>query len=183
MEWLFFSLSVLFALFGVVCLLLVVAGLPGTWLLLGVAVVIELLDGPVLGRGGPGAVTTFGRNLLLVSAVVAATGEAIEFVSKAAGARLGGSTRRGMWGALAGGLLGAILATGAIPIPLLGTILGAIAGTFLGAWIGETTGIEARSREQTLRAALAAVLGHLGGMLAKLAAGAVVWALLVRALF
>ena len=183
MEWLPFSLNVLFAAFGLACLLLVVVGLPGNWLLLGVAVLVELVDGWVLRREGPGAVSTFGWNTLLLSAGLAAIGEAIEFVSSAAGARLGGSTRRGVWGALAGGLLGAILFTGMLPIPLVGTLFGALAGTFLGAWIGEVSGPDARSRTDTLRAAWAAVFGHVAGILAKLAVGAVVWVLLLRALF
>jgi uncharacterized protein YqgC (DUF456 family) len=160
---------------------MVAVGLPGTWLLLAAAAVIELVDGLVLGRGGPGAVSTFGTEVLLICLGVAALGEVVEFASGVAGARLGGSTRRGMWGALLGGLLGAIALTPVVPIPLLGTLLGALAGTFVGAWVGEATGPQMRRRRETLRAALAAVIGRLAGILAKLAAGVAVWTLLVRA--
>jgi uncharacterized protein YqgC (DUF456 family) len=181
MDWLFTALGILFALFGLACLLLVAVGLPGTWLLLGVAVLVELVDGPVLGRGGPGAVSSFGWGVVLAGSALAALGEGLEFVSGAAGAKLGGSTRRGIWGALLGGLAGAIVFTPIIPVPLVGTLLGALVGTFLGAWIGEATGPVARGHRDTLRAALAAVFGRLAGLLAKLAVGATAWVLLVRA--
>lgn len=181
MSWLSLLLAIVFALFGLACLLLVAVGLPGTWLLLAVAAAVELLDGRVLGRGGAGAVVTFGWRLLLASTALAAAGEGLEFASGAAGAKLGGSSRRGTWGALVGGLVGAIALTPVVPVPLVGTLLGALVGTFLGAWIGEATGPVARRHRDTLRAAVAAVVGRLGGLLAKLAVGATVWVLLVRA--
>jgi uncharacterized protein YqgC (DUF456 family) len=179
---LLWTLVVLFAVFGVVCLLLVVVGLPGTWVLLAGAVGLELLDGPLLLRGGPGVVSTFGWRLLLVAAGLALVGEVVEFLAGAAGTKLGGGTRRGMWGALAGGLLGAVVLTPALPVPLLGTLVGALAGTFAGAFIAEVTGPEARAHRHTVRAALAAVAGRLAGTVGKLAAGVVLWLLLVRAL-
>lgn len=179
---LLWSLVALFSLFGAACLLLVVAGLPGTWLLVGVAVGIELLDGPLLGRGGPEAVVSFGWRPVSIAVGLGLLGEAIEFMAGAAGARLGGGTRRGMWGALAGGLVGAIVLTPVLPVPVLGTLAGALIGTFVGAFVAEATGPDARAHAHTARAALAAVMGRLAGTLGKLAAGVAVWILLVRAL-
>lgn len=179
---LLWALAALFALVGVACLLLVVIGLPGTWLLLGTAVGVELLDGPVLVRGGPGAVSTFGWPLLFAGAALGALGELVEFLAGVAGARLGGGTRRGMWGALAGGLIGAVALTPLLPIPLVGSLAGALIGTFAGAFLAEATGLEAHGHHHTARAALAAVMGRLAGTLGKLAAGVVVLILFVRAL-
>lgn len=181
MEWLIWGFAILFALFGLACVVMVALGLPGTWVLLGLALVIELVDGAVLGRGDPLAVSTFGWRLLAGSTTLALIGEGIEFASGAAGARLGGGTRRGMWGALLGGIAGAIAFTVALPMPVIGTLLGALVGTFLGAWIGERSVSPRRAHAATNRAAMAAVVGHLGGLLGKLIVAVVVWILLVRA--
>jgi len=48
-DWLALGFSLLFGLFGLACLVLVIPGLPGTWVLLVVAVGVELLDAPVTG--------------------------------------------------------------------------------------------------------------------------------------
>jgi hypothetical protein len=176
-----YVLAAAFAAAGLGCLLLVVVGLPGTWALLALAAGLELVDHRLL--PGDALVTTFGWGLLGGCAALAGAGEVIEAVAGAAGTKLGGGTRRGMLGAFAGGILGAILFTPLVPIPVLGTLLGAMAGAFAGAFVGEATSPELRSRRDRLRAATGAAAGKLGGTLAKLAIGAVMWVLLVRAAF
>jgi uncharacterized protein YqgC (DUF456 family) len=176
MGWLAYLLAAVFALLGLASLVLVVLGLPGNWLLVALAVGLELLD---LHLGA----ARIGWPLLVGCTVLAAAGEGIEAVAGAAGARLGGGTRRAMWGAFFGGFVGAIVATPLVPIPVLGTLLGAMAGAFLGAFIGEATAPELRGRRDQLRAAAGAALGKLGGTLSKLAIGLVMWVLLVRAAF
>lgn len=180
MDALGIALAVLFALFGLACLLLALAGLPGTWVLLAVAVLVELLDAFVVRT--PGAVS-FGWGLLALCTALALAGEGLEAVAGAAGARLGGGTRRGMLGALIGGIVGAIAFTPLLPVPVLGTLVGALVGTFVGAWVGEATARERRPHRDTARAALAAVVGSLAGRLGKVAFGVAVWVLLVRAAF
>lgn len=178
MEWVAYAIVALFALLGLACLLLLVLGLPGVWALLAIAFGVELVDAYLL----PGDVAvTFGWPLLAGCAVLALVGEGIEALAGVAGTRYGGGTRRGMVGAFVGGLVGALFLTGLVPIPVLGTLVGAMLGAFLGAWVGEATGAEARGREHNLRAALGAAAGKLGGTIAKLAIGVVVWVLLVRA--
>lgn len=178
MEWAAYAYAFVFALLGLGCLFLVVLGLPGTWAMLAIALLFELGDGVAL--PGPERVT-FGWTLLAICAGLALVGEAVETVAGVAGARFGGGTRRGMVGAFFGGLAGALFLTGLVPIPVLGTLLGAMLGAFLGAWIGEATAPEARGREHNLRAALGAAAGRLGGTIAKLAIGVVMWVLLLRA--
>ncbi len=173
--------GLVFGLLGLILVALVAVGLPGTWLLIGTAALVELLDGLVLGSGDAGAVVTFGWPLLLGTTGLAAFGEVLEFFSGAAGARFGGGTRRGFWGALIGGIAGAVLLTVGLPIPVVGALIGALVGTFVGAWLGEATSPRPRSREETIRAAGAAVAGHVGGLLGKLGVGILVWILLVRA--
>jgi hypothetical protein len=178
MEWLAYVLAALFALLGLACLLLVAIGLPGTWGLLALAFVLELADSALL----PGEhVVTFGWDLLAICAGLALVGEGIEAVAGVAGTRYGGGTRRGMVGAFVGGIAGAIFLTPIVPVPVLGTLLGGMLGAFLGAFVGEATGPEARGRDHNLRAAFGAAVGKLGGTVAKLAIGVVMWVLLVLA--
>src|SRR3990172_714530 len=99
--WLPYALAAAFALAGLGALLLVVVGLPGTWVLLALAVALEWLDVWLL----PGqAIVTFGWSLVGGCALLATVGEAIEGVAGAAGTKLGGGTRRGMIGAFVGGI-------------------------------------------------------------------------------
>jgi hypothetical protein len=44
LEQLPIGIGALFSAFGVLCILLVVVGLPGTWILIATAVLIDLLD-------------------------------------------------------------------------------------------------------------------------------------------
>lgn len=179
MDWIAWGLLVLFAGLGLFCLLLVVVGLPGTWALLAIAFGFELVDALLLPGSGP--VVTFGWGLLATCGGLAVVGEVIEAIAGAAGTKFGGGTRRGMVGAFVGGIAGAIFLTPVFPIPVVGTLFGAMLGAFLGAFLAEATGPEARGREHNLRAAFGAAVGKLGGTIAKLAIGVVMWLLLVRA--
>ena len=159
--------------------MLVVAGLPGTWMMLIVAVVAELVDEAWL---GPDA-TTFGWGWIVACAALALLGEGVELLGGMVGAKSAGSSRRGIVGAFAGGLVGALIGTFVLPVPLLGTLLGALIGTFLGALVGETTGEQARSHREALGPALAATVGRVFGTLAKTLVSLVVWITLSVAAF
>jgi uncharacterized protein YqgC (DUF456 family) len=180
MEWIAITVAVLFTLLGLACLLAVLLSLPGTWILLGLAVIVELADGTYLPGEEP---VTFGWLLLGICTGLAVLGEVIETGAGAAGAKLGGATRRGVIGAIVGGIAGAILFTPLIPIPVVGTLLGALIGTFLGAFLGEVTSERQRHPNETLQAALAAAVGRLAGTLGKLGVGIVIWILLTFAAF
>ena len=86
-------------------------------------------------------------------------------------------------GAIVGGLVGAIVCTPLLPIPVEGTLIGALLGTFIGAWIGEAGAIRADDPAATFKAASGAALGRLAGTLGKLLVAVVVWVLLVVAAF
>jgi uncharacterized protein len=177
MDWIHALVVLAFAIAGGACLLAIPIGLPGTWVLLALAALVELGDG-VLVRGAAEPVT-FGWRAIGVGAGLAAVGEALEAAAGMLGAKWGGATRRGMVGAFLGGVAGAIVASPLIPIPLVGTLIGALLGTFGGALWAEWTAVRRRSPEESLRAAGAAVLGRLAGTVGKLAFGVAVWALLV----
>ena len=172
MEWIAYLVAALFFLVGVGCLFLVVLQLPGGWLLLGVALAIEYCDRWYLPVESP---QTFAWWLLGASLVLLTVGEVIEFTAGMMGAKRGGASRRGAWGALIGGIVGAF-----VFLPLfiftgpLAPLPGAILGTFVGAVIGEM------SREQatvggSMRPAWGATLGRVVGTVSKLAIAIGVW--------
>lgn len=163
--------ALLFTLAGVVCLGLVVAGIPGGWILVGVAALMELLDAAWL---GPDA-TSFGWGWIAFGALVLGIGEIIEFASGLAGAKAGGASRKGMLGAVAGGFLGAILGTFLLPIPVIGTLVGAFGGTFLGALVAEMSGAEGRTARASMKPALAATAARALGLAAKIGLTVFVW--------
>lgn len=136
MEWLVYLVAVLFSLLGLASLGLVALSLPGTWITLVLALVIELVDGYYMEGEDP---TTFGWWLLGVCLVLALIGEALEFAAGAVGTKFGGGTKRGMIGAVIGGIAGAIVLTPLLPIPVVGTLVGALVGTFAGAYFAEKT--------------------------------------------
>jgi uncharacterized protein len=183
----------LFTFVGGLCVLAIVGGLPGTWMLLAVAVLIELFDAHWLPVGANPS--TFGWGILLGATALAALGEGLEVLSGMLGVKAGGGTKRGMWGSILGGLAGALGGTLILPIPVLGTIVGALLGTFLGALWGEMTSKEAplsadgselpqkRSARDAMKPALAATVSRALGTVAKTGIGATVWIVLSVAAF
>ena len=167
MEFLQILLVIAFTLLGVLCLILGLVGLPGNWLLLGLAIGMHFLSDGSIGWG-----------LLAGVLALALAGEALETWASVAGLSAGGGSRRGMWGAIFGGLVGGILLTGLVPIPILGTLVGAAAGAFLGALLGELTGAQARATGASLKAATGAAVGRVAGSLGKTVLGVVIWTLL-----
>ena len=155
MQVLALFLSLLFSILGLGCLVLVILGLPGTWLMIALAVGIELLDTAWLVAGHA---TSFGWWPISAAIVLAIVGEVVETWTAAAGLSAGGGSRRGMWGAIIGGMVGGLLLTGLIPIPLVGTIVGAAAGAFLGALVAELTGLARADAASSLKAATGAAI-------------------------
>ncbi len=168
-----------FASFGLLCVLLVVAGLPGTWVLIAAAILIDCLDWMWL---PPGAPLTFHPLTLIAAILVGLVGEALEFALAAAGAKRFGASRRGMIGAVIGGVAGALAGTALIWIPIVGTFIGALAGTAAGAIIGETSDGKKTMREAA-QPAIGAVIGRVLGTLAKLPVAVIVLAILAVAVF
>ena len=180
MEWTGYLLALLFAGVSLALVASVLLGLPGTWLMLGLAVAVEVWDHFFHTAADP---VTFGWPTLIAAGVLAGIGELLEAGAGAAGTKLGGGSSRGMLGAIVGGLIGAIVCTPLIPIPVLGTLIGALLGTFIGAWIGEAGSIRAEDPAATFKAASGAALGRLAGTLGKLMVAVVIWVLLVVAAF
>lgn len=174
-----YVVATFFSLFGLVCVLLVAIGLPGTWLLLLVALCIELLDPLWLPEGDR---ATFSWWTLGIALVIATLGEILEFVASALGAKYGGASRRGMIGSIVGALVLGIVATVLIPIPVVGSVIGAVVGAAAGTAIAEMT-IAGTRLGDALRPAQGAAIGRLLGTLGKLPCAAAVWFILMVAAF
>jgi uncharacterized protein YqgC (DUF456 family) len=175
--WIIF-VGVLFTLAGVVCIVLTAMNLPGAWILLGLAFVIEILDRFYLPLGER---QTFSWWLLIACVVLAGIGELLELGASALGASSRGSTRYGVIGAILGGIVGAVGGT-AIPVPILGTLVGAVIGTFLGAIVGELMGGK-QEVQDAIAPATGATIGRILGTLAKVPIVTAIWASLAVSAF
>lgn len=180
MEWIAYVVATVFCILGAVCVGSIVFSLPGTWMILGLAAIIEVVDGLYLPDGRS---QTFDWWVLGACVVLAAVGELIEFAAGAAGVKVGGGSKRGMVGALIGGILGAILLTGLVPVPILGTLVGVLIGTFAGAVIGEISGEKAKTVGGSLKPATGATIGRVLGTVGKMAIAIAVWITLSVAAF
>lgn len=175
MSWLQYVIAVPFFLLGAVCVVLVVVQLPGVWILLALAALIEFADALYLPAGDR---QTFQWWVLAVCVGLALLGELIEFVAAVAGAKKGGSSARGMWGALIGGILGVFVFTPLFFfLPLFGTFLGAVLGTFVGAVVGELTAEQA-TVGGSMKPAVGATIGRVVGTGSKVGITIVVWLML-----
>lgn len=173
-------IAALFALLGAFCVLLVAIGLPGAWILLAVAVVIEIADPLWL---APEQQPTFSTWVLLTALALALLGEILEFVASALGAKHGGASRRGMVGSIVGAVIGGIAGTIFLAfLPIIGSVLGACVGAGLGAMAGEVSA-KGGTITGALRPAQGAAIGRLVGTVAKLPCAIAVWLLLTVAAF
>lgn len=177
MVWIAFVVAVLVFVAGAASVFLVMIGLPGTWLLLALAGLIELADSLYLPAD---ASTTFSWWLLLACVILAGIGELLELGAGAIGAKRAGSSRRGMIASVLGGVIGAIV--GAPFGLIIGSFVGAVLGTFIGAVVGEMTAKDTRI-EQTIRPATGATIGRILGTLSKLPVAIAVWIALTVAAF
>ena len=118
-------LTALFILAMLVSLFVVPLGLPGTFIMIVVAIAVNYF--------GAGAIGWFAIGLSFVLAVIA---ELLEWTMSARFAVKYGGSRRAGWGALIGGFIGAFAG---VPVPVIGSMIGAFAGAFIGALIAEFT--------------------------------------------
>ena len=163
-------LELALALLGIALVALVLVGLPGTWLWIGACALTEYLTEASL----------FHPATLAVAAGIAVLGELAEFMAGSQGARRAGAGRAGSLGALGGGIVGAVMGTFLLPVPVVGTVAGGAGGAFLFATLAERNG--GKELRGALRAGSGAALGQVLGMVLKLGLGVTCWILLAVAL-
>ncbi|MEM9083057.1 MAG: DUF456 domain-containing protein [Planctomycetota bacterium] len=120
------AIAISLIVFALICSLLAVIGLPGTWLMITAVLVIEWFE--------PERFTWTTIGVLIGLAVLA---EVLEFLSGAIGTAKAGGSKRAALGATVGGLAGAIV--GSPIFPIIGTIIGSILGAGAGAILLEST--------------------------------------------
>jgi Protein of unknown function (DUF456) len=87
MEWLAYLVAVVFCALGALCVFSIIFSIPGAWIMLALAGVIEFCDQFYL---PPERQQTFGWWVLGVCLGLVALSEVLEFAAGAAGAKSGG---------------------------------------------------------------------------------------------
>ena len=147
-------LLALFVIAMLVSIFVVPLGLPGTFIMVAIAIAANYFASAGIGWLAIG--------LGLALAVVA---EVLEWTMSARFAMKYGGSKRAGWGAIIGGLLGAFAG---IPVPLFGSMIGAFAGAFVGALIAEFTQPNSDASSAT-RVATGALIGKAAATAMKLA--------------
>ena len=155
---------ILLALALLACVVLIPLGLPGTWVMLALALGYNVLPG-----GGH-----VGTAWLVAAAALALAAEVLEFTVAARYTRRYGGSRRAGWGAILGGFAGAIVG---VPVPIVGSVIGAFAGAFAGAYVAELTRRSAHGA--ATRVATGALLGRAAAAAIKTAFGLAIAVLLI----
>ncbi len=138
---------------------LTLLSLPGNWLIVVATALYSWLIADT-------STWDISWTLVIVLAVLAGLGEAIELIAAAAGVqRLGGSRRSALLSGV-GSIIGAILGTAWIPVPIVGTVFGACLGALGGAMFGESW--KGRQIDHNWQVGLAAFWGRLLGSMAKI---------------
>ena len=133
--------------------LLVYLGLGGNFVIVGLALIHALVTG----------FDPISWQLLVVLLGLALLGEGIEFVVGTFYVAKQGASRAGVIGAFVGGLAGATLGNGLLPV--VGAVLGSFVGAFLGAVVGEY--FQRQRLEPSLQVGGHAFLGRLLAILIK----------------
>jgi uncharacterized protein YqgC (DUF456 family) len=170
-------------LVNAVGVVLVLFQMPGTWLILGATGVAGwiLREQQVLGWWTLG--------ILLGLAVV---GEIVETLSGAVGSRRSGGSRRGALLSIVTGIVGATVGASlagsltlgiawAVPVWLLIVLAGGAVGAALGALGGDR--LAGRSWPDATRAGVGAAVGRLGGTAGKVVVAALMWLVVLVAIF
>jgi uncharacterized protein len=173
-AWIYYPSAALLLVLCVAAWLTTLLTVPGNWIVVGLAAGFAWLFPAAAGRG-------ISWTTVFVLIGVATIGEIIEFAAGAAGAAKQGASRRAVGLSIVGAMVGSIvgLAIG-MPVPVLGSfvmaLLGGAAGAFAGAYLGESW--KGRSDEERVAAGKGAFVGRLWGTVGKLAAGAVMLAII-----
>lgn len=172
-AWIYYPSAVVLVLLCIAAWLTTLFTVPGNWIVVALVAAFAWLFPIADGRG-----VTWTTVFVLIG--VALLGEVIEFAAGAAGAAKQGASRRSvilsLVGAAVGSLLGLTIGT---PVPVIGSfvmaVLGGATGAFAGAYLGELW--KGRGDEARIAAGKGAFVGRLWGTVGKLAAGAIMLAI------
>jgi hypothetical protein len=157
MAWLGIAVMVL-------ALLSIPLGLPGLWIMIGVAAV-----GAIVGE--------IGLLALLACTLIAVAAELIEFFLLRKLTKQYGGSPKAFWGALLGGFVGVLVG---VPVPIIGSIVAGMLGAFAGAAL--VTYTETKQLNAAHRVGWGAVMGRVLTAVAKTAAGIAILVIAATAL-
>ena len=138
-------------------LTLIIVGLPGTWIVLVLAVAAGAIEG----------FSKINLTYILVLLGLALFGELLELLIGYFGSRLKGASRLASLVSLIFSIVGAFALSGFVPV--VGSIIGAFAGAFLGAFAIEL--ITRKPLSAAYKSGLAAMFGRGGSIVSKIAVG------------
>jgi uncharacterized protein YqgC (DUF456 family) len=173
-----YLLAAILVLLNTAWLGLELLGLPGNWLMVGTTVLLAWWR---WNQPKPAGGQMLGPWTLCVIAALALSAEVLEFLTGAIGAQKAGATKRGAFGAIAGGFVGGLVGTAAIPLPVIGTLAGACIGACAGAWLLELAG--GATLHKAFGAGIGGGLGRLAGRLIRLAIAGAIWLIAAVAAF
>ncbi len=139
-------LAIIMAVVGVAGVVATLFALPGIWIIVGSAALIDLWQPHV-----------FSLRTLIIAAGLAMMAEIVELIASGAGAKRAGGAKRSAFAAIIGAIIGAIVGTPFMPI--VGTILGGAIGAGIGAAIAERT-VEERTWGDIWRVGQGAAIGR-----------------------
>ena len=146
-------LFIILSLLLIASLILIVYGFSAPLAQAALILIYILIDG-----------TYIGWKVFTVVLIAALAAEAIEFFAGVKGAQKARGSRRSAWGAIIGGIAGAVVLSIFGPA---GSIIGSFLGTFLGAIIMELTSAESAS--QAIKVGYWAMIGRIAGFCIKTA--------------
>jgi uncharacterized protein YqgC (DUF456 family) len=147
-----YSLAALLCFIGFVVSCL---SLSGTWVVFGAALLVAWKRWPDF----PGIST------LIIFLLICITVEIVEAFAGAWGVQKRGGSKAAGWAALGGGLLGMLIGTALIPVPVVGSLAGMIAGSFGCAFLVEHA--KMKQTDHAAHVAAGAVLARLGVIFLK----------------
>jgi uncharacterized protein YqgC (DUF456 family) len=148
----------IYSLAAVLCIIgfsLSCLSLSGTWLVFGATLLVAWKRWPEF----PGIGT------LIVFLLLCILAEIIEAFAAAWGVQKRGGSRAAGWAALGGGLLGMLIGTAVIPVPVVGSLAGMVTGSFGCAFLVEHA--KMKQAEHAAHVATGAVLARLGVIFLK----------------
>lgn len=167
--------AVLVSLLALAALVAALLGLPGTWLMVGISLLLTLFAPESSLIQVPWVAT-------LAITLMALLGEGLEFLAGMAGVGKLGGSQRSAWLALLGSVIGAIVGLFVgLPIPVVGSLVTSVLLGGLGAAVGAVIGERwvGKDWSHSTKVGGAAFAGRLLGTLAKSVCAGIMLVILV----
>jgi uncharacterized protein YqgC (DUF456 family) len=158
-------LLVLFYIVAGLTLVSTVVGLPGNWILVGIALIVGLVTG----------FSEMTVMYFLLCLGLAVLGEVIESALGVVIVAKRGGSKLGVLGSIVGGIIGVIL--GSTIVPPVGSVIIGFLGAFAGAVLGEL--IKNPEMDTALRIGFWSFVGRMAAMAGKLSVGCVIFWIII----